>query len=179
MLCWVFPSLAGCQTRFPASPAVVLPGVELISPPNKWKWIQKRLQIPNAISQSSYFSPLSACTVTGKQKKKKKRKLFSHFLLIAAVPDTLMVWSAISCSILGRVMRLYCCIYTSTGGHTNTSMHAYKAKCLLANELSWWQILPFNWLVKGAIRIQCIDHITGGESWGDDFYILWVRVCAS
>lgn len=35
--------------------------------------------------------------------------------------------------------------------------HCLKAECWFANELSWWLILPFNWLVKGAIRIQCID----------------------
>lgn len=35
--------------------------------------------------------------------------------------------------------------------------HCLKAECWFANELSWWLILPFHWLVKGAIRIQCID----------------------
>lgn len=71
------------------------------------------------------------------QSQGKKRKRKKKFLLIAAVPDTHMIWSAISCSVLGRVMRLYYCIYTFTEGHTNTLMHAYKAECLLANELPW------------------------------------------
>lgn len=93
-----------------------------------------------------------------------KKHIF-HFLLIAALPDTdpHVVGLAIGCCIPGKVMRHYWRTQTQNNTqthqrtHTRLEIHCLKAECWFTNELSWWQILPFNWLVKEAIRIQCID----------------------
>lgn len=111
MLCWVFPCLAGCQTRFPASPDDVLPAVELISPPNKWKWIQKRLQIQNATNQLTF---LSSICMHGHGKKK---NIF-HFLLIAALPDTRAVGSAIGCCVPAKLWGI-------TAAHVHRATHKH------------------------------------------------------
>lgn len=110
MLCWVFPCLAGCQTRFPASPDDVLPAVELISPPNKWKWIQKRLQIQNATNQLTF---LSSICMHGHGKK----NIF-HFLLIAALPDTRAVGSAIGCCVPAKLWGI-------TAAHVHRATHKH------------------------------------------------------
>lgn len=95
-------------------------------------------------------SPLVYLHAQSQRKGKKREKNFFNFLLIAALPDTHVVRSAISYFMLGKL----------THKHIDTRTlrrHCLKAECWFANELSWWLILPFNWLVKGAIRIQCID----------------------
>lgn len=101
-------------------------------------------------SDSELTVLLSICMHSPRGKGKKREKNFFNFLLIAALPDTHVVKSAISYFMLGKL----------THKHIDTRIlrrYCLKAECWFANELSWWLILPFNWLVKGAIRIQCID----------------------
>lgn len=50
---------------------------------------------------------------------------------------------------------IWCVLVKSTC--TPLKTHCLKADCWFANELSWWQVLPFNWVEKETIRIQRID----------------------
>lgn len=68
----------------------------------------------------SELTSLSSICMHSHGKKKKK----FHFLLIAALPDTRVVGSAIGCCILGKVMRHYRCARprrnTQTRPHAST-----------------------------------------------------------
>lgn len=138
----------------------------------KMPWIRARISLVYLHTQSE------------EEKKNPNKQNIFHFLLIAAVPDTRVVGSAIGCLHTGQSYEALL-LHASTEEHTNTSTrtclktYCLNAECWFANELSWWQILPFNWLVKEAIRIQGIDaHQRGGESWGDGLCTLCVRVRA-
>lgn len=76
---------------------------------------------------------------------------------MAAMPDTHMAFQRQS------AVAFWTELQDSTPAYINRGAHQYayvrpqtrclKAKRSFGNELSWWQILPFNWLVKEAIRI--------------------------
>lgn len=176
MLCWVFPCLAGCQTRFPARPHNVLPGVELISPPNKWKWIQKQLRIQNAMNQSLHFSCLSVCTVTAKEEKE-------PFPANSGAPRHTHVNVAGSTTgfcILSKVMSQQCCVHlqrTNTPTHTHLKTRSLGAECWFANKLSWWQIPSFNCSVKETIMIQCISAYWCGGGSELGWLFLYISFC--
>lgn len=105
--CWVFPSLAGCQSRFPGTAwwCFARRGANLSSKQMKMdseatadtKWHESELTLLSSI-----------CMHSRRREREEKKNLF-HFLLIAALPDTHMVGSAIGGFTGGKVMRYYCC----------------------------------------------------------------------
>lgn len=149
MLCWVFSSLAGFQTCFPVPPDNVLPATEQISSKTNENGFRSNCRYLLSWLTELAHSPLSACTVTGKKK--------NHFLLMAAMPDTHMAFQQQSAVAFWTELQDSTPAYINRGAHqyayVRLQTHCLKAKRLFANELSWWQILPFNWLVKEAIWI--------------------------
>ena len=186
MLCWVAPSLAGSQNPLPcvAWRCFSRRGANLSSKQTKMD-SEATAVTKCQESELTFLSSICMHSHGGE----KKNSIF-HFLLIAALPDTHtlthththVVGSAIGCCILGKVMRHYCC----TRPQRNTQTHGWKTRCLkaerwFANELSWWQILPSNWLVKEAIRIQRVDaHQSRRELEGRlSVHYVWERALQS
>lgn len=84
---------------------------------------------------------------------------------MAAIPDTYLAFQQQSAVAFWTELQDSTPAYINRGAHQYASVrlqtHCLKAKRLFANELSWWQILPFNWLVKEATRItlhRCSSH---------------------
>lgn len=103
---------------------------------------------------------ISLVYLHAQSQERERKKNFFHFLLIAALPDTHMVGSATGCFTGAKLWGITVAhVQRGTNKHVDVHLetHRLKTEWRFANELSFWQILPFNWLVKEAIRIQCID----------------------
>ena len=157
------PSLSG-RVSNPLPNKVWSNGADLSSNEHK---VRSKQNLPKNIRAHTSLVYLRGTVTRGKHNT-------IHFLLIAKRSQSHrhMVGSAIDWAKLwGTATAAAACLHRITHKHTRL-----KAECWFANELSWWQILPFNWLAKEAIRIQCVDAWMRKGAQGAGWWFLYI-VC--